>query len=85
VDGIKVLFVGYIRVKDNRLNFFLFYFYFIFSFYFYFYLFLDLELGISMISHMNITNCYMMCHSITHFVTNHDHMIMYHTKEYRRF
>ena len=65
MDGIKVLFVGYIRVKDNRLNFFLFYFYFIFSFYFYFYLFLDLELGISMISHINITNCYMMCHSIT--------------------
>ena len=64
-----------IRIKNNELDLFYFIFLFLFSFLFSF-LFLDLELGVSVMSYITVTNCYIL---IIY------HMIMYYTEEHRRF
>jgi len=59
-----------VRVKYGGLKLFSFLFLFSFSFLFIF-LFLDLKLGISMRSHMTVTNCHTS-------VTSHGQTIIYH-------
>jgi len=62
-----------VRIKDNELNLFLFSLLFYLLFYFILILFSKLRVGVSIISHITVTNC----HISHNTVTSHSHMIIY--------